>query len=315
MSEKAKKDVWVRVKDEDGNEFICPIDALKNRKDVKLYNKGVALMLEKEFVKAEKQFRKSLRINDQFAGRFRQIMDAGCGVSIPDNPMGQLRLGALECISLRGLKIDPEKVIMNLNSFHTKEDFDHLLNGAAESGLKHILVVRGDGGPQLPKLDPQKIGAEKSVVTSPDLIRYIHRSYPGRFITAASFNPYKPLRMEMERMKQKIAAGAAYAVTQPIIGRDAGVDELLSLDIPVVVEAWMSTNIELFNKSVGRQNNDQADGYDPVANLASLNAHYPESCLYLSMLRFDQPRRQVLPRLSHSFAKKQVGNIYRSSNR
>lgn len=31
MSEKEKKDVWVRVKDEAGNEFICPIDALKNR--------------------------------------------------------------------------------------------------------------------------------------------------------------------------------------------------------------------------------------------------------------------------------------------
>jgi tetratricopeptide (TPR) repeat protein len=36
-------------------------------KDVKLYNKGVTLMLEKKFAKAEKQFRKSLRINDQFA--------------------------------------------------------------------------------------------------------------------------------------------------------------------------------------------------------------------------------------------------------
>jgi hypothetical protein len=31
MSEKKKKDVWVRVKDEAGNEFICPIDALKDR--------------------------------------------------------------------------------------------------------------------------------------------------------------------------------------------------------------------------------------------------------------------------------------------
>ena len=31
MSEKAKKDVWVRVKDNAGNEFICPIDALKDR--------------------------------------------------------------------------------------------------------------------------------------------------------------------------------------------------------------------------------------------------------------------------------------------
>jgi hypothetical protein len=27
----AKKDVWVRVKDNAGNEFICPLDALKDR--------------------------------------------------------------------------------------------------------------------------------------------------------------------------------------------------------------------------------------------------------------------------------------------
>lgn len=31
MSNKEKKDVWVRVKDGAGNEFICPIDALKDR--------------------------------------------------------------------------------------------------------------------------------------------------------------------------------------------------------------------------------------------------------------------------------------------
>jgi len=32
MSEKEKKDVWVRVKDNAGNEFICPLNALKERK-------------------------------------------------------------------------------------------------------------------------------------------------------------------------------------------------------------------------------------------------------------------------------------------
>jgi len=33
---------------------------------------------------------------DRFAERYQRIIDAGCGVSIPDNPMGQPRLGALE---------------------------------------------------------------------------------------------------------------------------------------------------------------------------------------------------------------------------
>ena len=31
MAEKEKKDLWVKVKDDAGNEFICPIDALKVR--------------------------------------------------------------------------------------------------------------------------------------------------------------------------------------------------------------------------------------------------------------------------------------------
>jgi hypothetical protein len=34
MTEKEKKDVWVKVKDNAGNEFICPIDALKDRNSV-----------------------------------------------------------------------------------------------------------------------------------------------------------------------------------------------------------------------------------------------------------------------------------------
>ena len=36
-------------------------------KDIKYYNKGVNLMLDKKFMKAEKQFRKSLKQNETFA--------------------------------------------------------------------------------------------------------------------------------------------------------------------------------------------------------------------------------------------------------
>jgi hypothetical protein len=32
MSQKSEKDVWVRVKDEAGNAFICPLNALKNQR-------------------------------------------------------------------------------------------------------------------------------------------------------------------------------------------------------------------------------------------------------------------------------------------
>jgi hypothetical protein len=32
MSQKSEKEVWVRVKDEAGNAFICPLNALKEQK-------------------------------------------------------------------------------------------------------------------------------------------------------------------------------------------------------------------------------------------------------------------------------------------
>ena len=92
---------------------------------------------------------------DRFAERYRRIMAAGCGMSIPDNPMGQPRLGALESFDLRDLSVDSNKVVMNLNTFHTKSELDGLLRKAAKANLKYILVVRGDGGPLLPKLDPK----------------------------------------------------------------------------------------------------------------------------------------------------------------
>ena len=235
---------------------------------------------------------------DRFAERYRRIMDAGCGLSIPDNPMGQPRLGALESIQLKGLSVDPAKVVMNLNTFHTKSELDGLLQNAAKANLKYLLVIRGDGGPLLSKLNPKSIGGKLSVATSIDLIRYINMEYANQFITGAAFNPYNPMPCELNRMKQKIDAGAKYVVTQPIIGQDENVDKLKDFNIPVVVEAWMSKNIDLLYRSVGKEKDERAEKYDPTENLKALHASYPECCVYLSMLSFKQDWQEILPKLS-----------------
>ena len=238
------------------------------------------------------------RLLDRFAERYRRIMDTGCGISIPDNPMGQPRLGALESFGLRGLAFEPEKVVMNLNTFHTKIELDGMLCKASEVNLKYILVVRGDGGPLLSTLDPKSIGGQKSVATSTDLIRYINTEYPGQFVTGAAFNPYKALPFELNRMQQKIDAGAEFAVTQPVIGQDENVDRLNDFNMTVIVEAWMSKNIDLLYKSVGKEKDEKADAYDPVENLRALHESYPGCCVYLSMLSFKQDWGTVLPGLS-----------------
>lgn len=235
---------------------------------------------------------------DRFAERYRRIIDTGCGISIPDNPMGQPRFGALESIDLRGLSVVPERVVMNLNTFHTKSELDALLEKAAKANLRYILVVRGDGGPLLPKLDSKSIGGKLNVATSIDLIRHINTEYPDQFITGAAFNPYNPMPFELNRMKQKIDAGAKYAITQPIIGKDENVDKLKDLNIAVIVEAWMSNNIDLLYRSVGKDKDEKAERYDPFENLKVLHESYPGCCVYLSMLSFKQDWREILPKLS-----------------
>jgi methylenetetrahydrofolate reductase (NADPH) len=212
--------------------------------------------------------------------------------------MGKPRMGALESIELRDLSVDSEKVVMNLNTFHTKSELDGLLQKAAKANLKYILVLRGDGGPLLSKLDAKSIGGKLSVATSIDLIRYINTEYSDQFITGAAFNPYNPMPFELNRMKQKIDAGAKYVVTQPIIGNDENVDRLKEFNIAVVVEAWMSNNIDLLYKSVAKEKDKKAERYDPLENLKALHESYPECCVYLSMLSFKKNWQDILPRLT-----------------
>jgi len=232
-----------------------------------------------------------------FADKYRRIMDSGCGVTIPDNPMGQPRYSALESIGFNELGIDPEKIVLNLNTFHTKEELNGYLNAAAEMGIRYLLVIRGDGGPRLPKLDPASIGGTKSIATSIDLIRYINSEYAGMFITGAAFNQYNPISFETDRLEQKIDAGAKFVITQPVIANDSNVDLLEKYKTTVVIEAWMSSNVDLLYKSVRRPKDERAQGFDPHENLKMLHDTYPDSCIYLSMLSFKQAWSGVLPKL------------------
>jgi methylenetetrahydrofolate reductase (NADH) len=232
-----------------------------------------------------------------FAERYYRTLDMGFGFSIPDNPMGQPRRSLIAMLEQADLPAKPEETVMNLNTFHTKEELDLVLKKAIHVGLKYLLVVRGDGGPKLSKLDPQSIGGTKSVATSIDLLRYINKEYQGEFVTGCAFNHYSRLPFESDRLKSKIEAGAKFVITQPVIGKDPNVDSLFGFGIPVVIEAWMSGNLALLFKSVQKGGAKGPEEYDPSSNLRNLHEVYPDCCIYLSMLRFKQQWRQVLPKL------------------
>jgi methylenetetrahydrofolate reductase (NADPH) len=186
---------------------------------------------------------------------------------------------------------------MNLNTFHSKAELDRLLTKAANLGVTYLLVVRGDGGPKLAKLDAKCIGGTKNVATSIDLLRFINTEYPGTFTTGCAYNQYSPMPFELNRLTEKIAAGAHFVITQPVIGKDPNIDALFGHAIPVVIEAWMSKNVELLFRSVRKAGDEKATEYDPVSNLQALRKAYPDSCIYLSMLGFKKQWRPLL--LSH----------------
>jgi methylenetetrahydrofolate reductase (NADPH) len=232
---------------------------------------------------------------DVFAKRYQRILNEGAVVSIPDNPMGNVHFTALEVMEFLDLPLDPERTLLHLNSFHLKKDLEDYLQGAADRGVKNMLVVSGDGGPKLPRLEPEDVGIEAKTVTSVVLLEYIEREYPGVFTCGVAFNQYEPAEHESERLQRKIDAGAKFIITQPVIGRDPVVASLNDFSLPVFVGAWMSRRVDLLLECVGLEPRSD-DQYDPAANLALLHREYPDYGLYLALMSFKREWSDLLVR-------------------
>ena len=224
---------------------------------------------------------------DLFRSKLERVMDGVFTASITDNAMGLLAFQGHECIEELGLSIDPSRILIHLNTFHTKKDLDGILDACQRLGIRSILAVSGDGSPRLPKLSPADMGAEDMLsVTSVELIRYIRRRCPS-FTIGAAFNPYEPEEHEFEKLERKLAAGATFVITQPIIGKNAVIDRLLREypELPVTVEAWMSKKLYLLSDVVGYPIPEDA-AYDPLSTLEALRGEYPQCGVYLSLLGF-----------------------------
>jgi len=232
---------------------------------------------------------------EAFGERYRRILDAGAVVSIPDNPMGNIHFTALEFMHFLSLPMDPERTLLHLNTFHQKGEVDGFLRVAADCGLRHVLVITGDGGPRLPRLEPSDIGSEEKAATSVGLLRYIAREFPGVFNCGVAYNQYDPPERERERLQRKLGAGARCVITQPVLGADPVVASLRDFGIPTFIGAWMSKRIDLLMACVGLE--PRADEqYDPVANLALLDRTFPDYGLYLALLSFKRDWSDLLTR-------------------
>ncbi|MEN6559530.1 MAG: methylenetetrahydrofolate reductase [Acidobacteriota bacterium] len=220
-----------------------------------------------------------------FEDKYRKVIEAGWSVCITDNPMGLLSYGSMETIELLGLPVRPEQLMVHLNTFHPRAELDAILQSFAAAGGRQLLVVSGDGSQRLHRLEPDEIGIDCRTVTSVELLRYIDREYPGRFTCGVAFNPYEPQDAEIEKMKRKAGAGASFIITQPILGRDARLDGLVTFRLPVILDAWMSKKLHLLSECVGHEI-PEGTPYDPMENLRELRRNYPDYGLYLAILGF-----------------------------
>ena len=225
---------------------------------------------------------------DRFSSKFERVMDSGYCACITDNAMGNLAFQGTEMIEELELTAGKNQVMIHLNTFHTKDDLHRILDSCKAAGIRQLLVITGDGSDRLPRLTPADVGAEGvEAVTSVELLRYIGKTYPGDFDLGVAFNPYEPEEHEFAKLDRKIAAGATFAITQPIIERHPVVDKLIQSypNLPVVVEAWMSKKISLLSEAVGYEIPEDAP-YDPIENLKTLHRNYPQCEIYLSILGF-----------------------------
>ena len=225
---------------------------------------------------------------ERFANKYNRVMEDGRCACITDNAMGLLAFQGHEVIEELKLKVYPEQVMIHLNTFHTKENLEEILESCINLGIKYLLVVSGDGSDRLPKLQPSDVNAEGvESVTSVELTKYILDEYPGKFVIGVAFNPYEPEEHEFEKLDRKIAAGATFVITQPIIEQNEVVYKLLRdyPDLPVIVEAWMSKKLSLLSDAVGYEIPEDT-AFDPLATLGKLHELYPKCGVYLSLLGF-----------------------------
>ncbi len=249
----------------------------------------------------------------RFQERYLMFYESGCVISVTDNPLGRLSYTAPETIDELGLPVDQQRLELHLNTFHrksdevfesgkqqTEQDLDVFIQHAMGIGCSQLLCVSGDGGARTSRLRPEDLGygpAELQAVTSVELLRYIQTAYSSRFILGVAYNQYEPIDHELAKLRRKIATGACFLITQPVITEtqtDArlataldSIHEMMSLadthGVQVILASWMSRKLShLLPDCIGY---DIAfEGLDPEENLATLREQYPDRRIYLTMV-------------------------------
>lgn len=232
-----------------------------------------------------------------FAEKYNKVMESGFCASITDNAMGAVSFQGIDLIEELELEVQPEKIIIHLNTFHTKKDLHSILDRCKSLGIKYLLILSGDGSERLHKLSPAEIGEEEAVksVTSVELLKYIKEKYPDTFVLGAAFNPYEPPEHEFAKLERKVSAGASFIITQPILWKNDIIDRLLEKypELTVIIGVWMSKKLHILSKAVGYDISDDIN-YDPIKTLQTIADIYSKHGIYLTLLDFKSQYQKII---------------------
>ena len=133
---------------------------------------------------------------------------------------------------------------------HDKEEILELLNTYKGMGIENILALRGDQ----PKDNPKKGFCNYAV----DLVRLIKENFDNHFCIGVACYPEghqeaKSLEEDIEHLKEKVEAGAGFAITQMFFDNRYFFQfkELLTkkgVDVPILIGVMPITNFKQIKK-------------------------------------------------------------------
>ncbi|NTV53349.1 MAG: bifunctional homocysteine S-methyltransferase/methylenetetrahydrofolate reductase, partial [Candidatus Firestonebacteria bacterium] len=211
----------------------------------------------------------------------RALKAAGVdAVNIPDGPRASARLSPLVIAILIEQQVGIETVLhyacRDRNIIGMQSD----LLGAYAAGLRNLLIITGDP----PKMGDYPEATAVFDVDSIGLTRIVRRLNRGRdvggnpiplplsFVKGVGVNPGAiNLEQEIERLRQKIDAGAEYAITQPVFDTEVFKrfrEKIQDLAIPVIAGVWPLVSF----KNAEFMNNEVPGASVPASLMARMQA-------------------------------------------
>jgi len=156
------------------------------------------------------------------------------GFSVAANPVAKPRMSAMALCSLIQQRTCKFSILHCTTRDNNRISLQSTFWGARALGINHALTVTGD----FVALDERKMTSD---VKDMDVFQLIEMAKSSGMITGAVLDfraEFNGLEKEVERLEKKAAAGAMFAVTQPVYDRDMARTISIStghIDIPIIM--------------------------------------------------------------------------------